>query len=151
MEAASGEEALALIRNSEQFDIAVLDIMLPGIDGLTVCREIRSQNNTIGIIMLTAKTQEIDKVSGLMQGADDYVAKPFSPSEQRYCDASPTVKFLKFRLFIAALLASSDTFNGVNQYTPKAKSAITNKNDVAIKALFFVITTDLSFQEIPYI
>ena len=81
VEAASGEEALALIRNSEQFDLAVLDIMLPGIDGLTVCREIRSQNNTIGIIMLTAKTQEIDKVSGLMQGADDYVAKPFSPSE----------------------------------------------------------------------
>lgn len=80
-EAASGEEALALIRNGEMFDIAVLDIMLPGIDGLTVCREIRQKNEAMGIIMLTAKTQEIDKVNGLVQGADDYVAKPFSPSE----------------------------------------------------------------------
>lgn len=81
-EARSGEEALALFSNENgAFDIAVLDIMMPGIDGLTVCREIRKQNAAIGIILLTAKTQEADKINGLMLGADDYVTKPFSPSE----------------------------------------------------------------------
>ena len=55
--------------------------MMPGIDGFTVCKELRKKSSTIGIIMLTAKTQEMDKVSGLMIGADDYVTKPFSPSE----------------------------------------------------------------------
>ncbi len=62
------------------FDVAVLDIMMPGsLDGLAVCKELRQKNATIGIIMLTAKTQEMDKVTGLMMGADDYVTKPFSP------------------------------------------------------------------------
>ena len=55
--------------------------MLPGIDGFEVCKILRKNNKKIGIIMLTAKTQEMDKVRGLMIGADDYVAKPFSPSE----------------------------------------------------------------------
>ena len=62
--------------------MAVLDIMMPGShDGLAVCKELRRRNSSIGIIMLSAKTQEMDKVSGLMMGADDYVTKPFSPSE----------------------------------------------------------------------
>ncbi|MBQ8027626.1 MAG: response regulator transcription factor [Clostridia bacterium] len=65
----------------EEIDIAILDIMMPGMDGLSVCKEIRSKNDNIGIIMLTAKTQEMDKITGLMMGADDYVTKPFSPSE----------------------------------------------------------------------
>ena len=55
--------------------------MLPGIDGFEVCRRIRAMDNKIGIIMLTARTQEMDKVTGLMTGADDYVTKPFSPAE----------------------------------------------------------------------
>ena len=55
--------------------------MLPGIDGFEVCRRIRATNTKIGIIMLTARTQEMDKVTGLMTGADDYVTKPFSPAE----------------------------------------------------------------------
>ncbi len=63
------------------FDIAVLDIMMPELDGLSVCKELRKKNGNLGIIMLTAKTQEMDKVSGLMHGADDYVTKPFSPME----------------------------------------------------------------------
>lgn len=81
-EADSGEKALE-IYNSEngRFDIALLDIMLPGIDGISVCRRLREENSSIGIIMLTAKTQEMDKVAGLMMGADDYITKPFSPSE----------------------------------------------------------------------
>jgi DNA-binding response OmpR family regulator len=63
------------------FDIALLDIMMPGVDGLEVCKRLRQENTNIGIIMLTAKTQEMDKVSCLLMGADDYVTKPFSLSE----------------------------------------------------------------------
>ena len=82
VDVSSGEEALAIFdQNPNFFDVAVLDVMLPGIDGFEVCRQIRAKNSAIGIIMLTAKSQEMDKVSGLMIGADDYVTKPFSPSE----------------------------------------------------------------------
>ena len=70
-----------LVVEDEEFDVAILDIMMPGIDGLTVCKELRKKSGNLGIIMLTAKTQEMDKVTGLMLGADDYVTKPFSPSE----------------------------------------------------------------------
>lgn len=63
------------------FDIALLDIMMPETDGLEVCKYLRQKSSTIGIIMLTAKSQEMDKVTGLLVGADDYVIKPFSPSE----------------------------------------------------------------------
>ena len=80
-EADCGEKALQIYAESPDFDVAVLDIMMPGIDGITVCKELRKQSNEIGIIMLTAKTQEMDKITGLMTGADDYVTKPFSPSE----------------------------------------------------------------------
>lgn len=81
IEAASGEEALNIIANDNDIDIAVLDVMLPGIDGFSVCRKIREKDKAMGIIMLTAKTQELDKINGLTMGADDYVVKPFSPSE----------------------------------------------------------------------
>ncbi|WP_312694788.1 response regulator transcription factor [Caproiciproducens sp.] len=82
-EASNGEEALALYdRAGGNIDVAVLDIMMPGkFDGLAVCKELRQKSGSIGIILLTARTQEMDKVSGLMMGADDYVTKPFSPSE----------------------------------------------------------------------
>ncbi len=77
-----GEEALRVFEQERgNFDIALLDIMMPGIDGFQVCKALRKKSSTIGIIMLSAKTQEIDKVSGLMIGADDYITKPFSPSE----------------------------------------------------------------------
>ncbi len=82
IEAGTGEEALALIQKNPDVQVALLDIMLPGeIDGFEVCRRIRAGNPQVGIIMLTARTQEMDKVSGLMTGADDYVTKPFSPAE----------------------------------------------------------------------
>ena len=82
IEAGDGEEALELIRKNPDIKVALLDIMLPGeIDGFEVCRRIRAGNAQIGIIMLTARTQEMDKVTGLMTGADDYVTKPFSPAE----------------------------------------------------------------------
>ena len=75
-----GETALELAK-ANHYDMILLDIMLPGIDGFEVCRRIRATNTKIGIIMLTARSQEMDKVTGLMTGADDYVTKPFSPAE----------------------------------------------------------------------
>ena len=81
-EATNGEEALQKYDEfNGDFDVAILDIMIPGIDGLQVCKELRNMNSGIGIIMLSARTQEMDKVTGLMLGADDYITKPFSPSE----------------------------------------------------------------------
>ena len=83
LEAGTGEEALQIYeRENGSIDVALLDIMMPGkLDGLAVCRQLREKSGSIGIILLTARTQEMDKVSGLMMGADDYVTKPFSPSE----------------------------------------------------------------------
>ena len=82
VEAGSGEEAIDIYdSDAEGFDIALLDISMPGMDGFTLCKELRERSQTLGIIMLTAKTQEMDKISGLMMGADDYITKPFSPSE----------------------------------------------------------------------
>ena len=81
LQAATGEEALEIISKEKNIDIAVLDVMLPGIDGFEVCKKIREENKTMGVIMLTAKSQELDKISGLSMGADDYMVKPFSPSE----------------------------------------------------------------------
>lgn len=82
VETDNGERALEIFENyNGDFDLAVLDVMLPGMDGIQVCKELRKRSDTIGIILLTAKTQEMDKVSGLMLGADDYITKPFSPSE----------------------------------------------------------------------
>lgn len=76
----SGEEGLAVLK-SNPFDLVILDVMLPGIDGMEVCRRIRSEQNTVPILMLTAKSEEIDKVLGLEIGADDYLTKPFSIRE----------------------------------------------------------------------
>ncbi len=66
---------------SHHFDLVILDVMLPGKDGLQVCRELRASGNHVIILMLTAKTQLADRVAGLKLGADDYLAKPFEPPE----------------------------------------------------------------------
>ena len=81
IEAETGEMALEKLRVNPDICLALLDVMLPDIDGFEVCRRIRATGSKMGIIMLTAKSQEIDKVTGLMTGADDYVTKPFSPAE----------------------------------------------------------------------
>ena len=79
---ADGDRAWEIfLAEGGNFDVVLLDIMMPGIDGLTLCKKIRGQNAAVGIIMLSAKTQEMDKVSALMYGADDYVTKPFGPAE----------------------------------------------------------------------
>ncbi|MCC6790851.1 MAG: response regulator, partial [Thermomicrobiales bacterium] len=77
--AADGHEALAQF-NAARPDLVLLDLMLPGIDGLEVCRRIRSQSN-VPVIMVTAKSDEVDTIIGLGVGADDYIGKPFSPRE----------------------------------------------------------------------
>ena len=82
VEAENGERALQLYdENNGNFDIALLDIMMTKVDGLEVCKQLRRKSSTLGIIILTARTQEMDKVTGLLVGADDYVTKPFSTSE----------------------------------------------------------------------
>ena len=127
-EASNGEEALEIYeRENGNFDVAVLDIMMPGAyDGLAVCRELRKKSGSIGIIMLTARTQEMDKVTGLMMGADDYVTKPFSPSElvarvkavlRRFqpapaLDAKPAGKYVEYPDLIINLTNYSVIYNG---------------------------------------
>ena len=81
IEAGTGMEALEQLKKHPDIGVAILDIMLPDIDGFEVCRNIRATDKQIGIIMLTARSQEMDKVTGLMTGADDYITKPFSPAE----------------------------------------------------------------------
>jgi DNA-binding response OmpR family regulator len=75
-----GGEALKMI-HQVQPALVVLDIMLPGVDGLEVCRRLRAENNPAGILMLTARDEDIDKIIGLEMGADDYLTKPFNPRE----------------------------------------------------------------------
>ena len=77
-----GEEALRVYdEQNGDFDVALLDVTMPGMNGFTLCKKLRERSETLGIIFLTARSQEIDRVGGLMMGADDYVTKPFSPSE----------------------------------------------------------------------
>lgn len=81
VEAATGQQALDRLAADPDIGVAILDIMLPDMDGFEVCRRIRAVNKHMGIMMLTARVQEMDKITGLMTGADDYVTKPFSPAE----------------------------------------------------------------------
>lgn len=82
VEAVDGLDAFQKYQQEgDSISIAVLDVMMPGMDGFELCKKLRDMSSNIGIMMLTAKTQEMDKVNGLLLGADDYVTKPFSPSE----------------------------------------------------------------------
>ena len=78
--ASDGRQALALLE-TERFDLAILDIMMPGRSGYDVCKTIRSRDQDLPVMMLTAKGEEIDKVVGFELGADDYVTKPFGVRE----------------------------------------------------------------------
>ncbi len=78
IEAETGEEAFRQLQLHPDINLALLDIMLPDMDGFEVCRRIRASGSKMGIIMLTARSQEMDKVTGLMTGADDYVTKPLA-------------------------------------------------------------------------
>ncbi|KKO44588.1 osmolarity response regulator [Arsukibacterium ikkense] len=74
-------EQMQRLMEREHFHLVVLDLMLPGEDGLSICRKLRQQNNEVPIIMLTAKGDEVDRIIGLEMGADDYLPKPFNPRE----------------------------------------------------------------------
>lgn len=80
IEVDNGEDGIKIAIN-EKPAIVILDVMLPGMDGFNVCKRIREEEKNIGIIMLTAKSQDIDKITGLEYGADDYIVKPFNPME----------------------------------------------------------------------
>ncbi len=80
IKSSSGEDGLKVVK-SKPLDLVILDVMLPGIDGMEVCRRIRSEQIHVPVLMLTAKSEEIDKVLGLEIGADDYLTKPFSIRE----------------------------------------------------------------------
>ena len=129
VEAETGEEALEKLKIHSDVRVALLDIMLPGIDGFEVCRRIRASGSKIGIIMLTAKSQEIDKVTGLMTGADDYVTKPFDTKEvvarikavlRRTAPASDTsdVKEVNYDKLSINLTNYEMKVNGVSVDTP---------------------------------
>lgn len=81
IEAGTGAEALEKLKQEKNIDIALLDIMLPDMSGIEVCKHIRTYHDNIGVIMLTAKSQEEDKIEGFVAGADDYIIKPFSIKE----------------------------------------------------------------------
>ncbi len=97
----NGEEALAILATSD-FALLILDLMLPGIDGLEVCRSLRSKGNRIPILMLTARSGEQDRIAGLSEGADDYLPKPFNLKE--------------FLLRVSALLRRSAWQPGEKQF-----------------------------------
>jgi len=80
VQATDGAQALSLIESSRP-DVAVLDVMMPNVDGLMVCRVLRSERNRLPVLMLTARTETADRVAGLDAGADDYLAKPFDLDE----------------------------------------------------------------------
>ncbi len=104
-----GSEGLAAAR-TENFDLLVLDLMLPGIDGLTICRELRAGTHYLPILMLTAKTTELDRVLGLEMGADDYLTKPFS------------IRELVAR--VKALLRRAEAMGGNNQKAEESRESI---------------------------
>ena len=79
--AADGNEALARLESSDEPDAVILDVLMPGVDGLEVCRRLRSAGSTLPVLMLTARTEVEDRVAGLDAGADDYVTKPFALEE----------------------------------------------------------------------
>ena len=79
--AAANSEQMDRLLERENFHLMVLDLMLPGEDGLSICRRLRQKENQIPIIMLTAKGDEVDRIIGLEMGADDYLPKPFNPRE----------------------------------------------------------------------
>ena len=126
----TGEEALERVAQ-EPFDLVVLDLMLPGIDGLEVCRRLRDMNARIPVLMLTARSAERDRVAGLSQGADDYLTKPFSLAE--------------FLLRVKGMLRRSRWYRsdaverrhrfGANEVDLEARRAVTPRGEIQLTEL----------------
>lgn len=128
IEASSGEEALRLV-DEENPAVAILDIMLPGISGLEVCEKIRDKYPMTGIIMVSAKSQDIDKILGLEKGADDYIIKPFNPQELIL-----RVKSLMRRVNLNPISAENDNNKSLKDgpFTLDIYSKTFYKNDIEI-------------------
>ncbi len=141
LEACDGAQALELYEScGGDIDIAILDVMMPNIDGLEVCRILRQKSNNLGIIMLTAKTQEMDKITGLMTGADDYVTKPFSPSE---LVARVDAIYRRVALNNTGKSTASDTIT-LGEFKLNVRSRTLTKNGV------FIELTQVEFQMMEY-
>ncbi len=124
MRCSSAEDARVLVDSGMRFDIALLDIMLPGMNGISLCEYIRKNNETIGIIMLSAKSQEQDKVVSLSVGADDYITKPFGVHE-----LLARVSALLRRVKKPEKAVSSDDVLVSGPFTLDLKSRILKKGD----------------------
>lgn len=138
VQAADGKSALGLFRESPlSFDVALLDIMMPTIDGVTVCKAIREADANIGIILLTAKTQESDKITGLKSGADDYITKPFSVNEllarvEVVCRRVEMIKSAKAE-------GSDEVVSGDYVLSIKKRSLFENGNQIELSQIEFQI------------
>lgn len=123
----NGLDAVAVYDSApEPFDVVILDVMMPGLDGFSVCKKLRERSNSLGIVMLTAKSQEMDKVNGLMLGADDYITKPFSPSE-----LTARVDAIYRRVSMAApQKPTNEIISG--PFVLNLKSRVINKNGVPL-------------------
>lgn len=132
-----GEQALRVFEQSGgDFDVVVLDVMMPGIDGFEVCEKIRAASNSIGIIMLSAKSQEMDKVRGLMTGADDYITKPFSPSE---LVARVDAIYRRVSLAKAAPAEENEVISGPFALNSKSRTLLKNGRPVDLTQVEFQI------------
>ena len=127
VEAENGEEALERLRTFPDIRVALLDVMLPGIDGFEVCKRIRAMDSQIGIIMLTAKSQEMDKLTGLASGADDYVTKPFSTAE-----LTARIDALYRRIDAGAGESDGDELHQ-GPFTLNTRNRVLKKNDERVK------------------
>ena len=123
----NAEDALTLINGGRKFDVAILDIMLPGMNGIYLCENIRKNDSNIGIIMLSAKSQEYDKVTCLSVGADDYITKPFGMQE-----LLARVESLLRRLNRTAEVVSSEDVLQSGPFTLDLKSRVLYKNNQMI-------------------
>ncbi len=138
VQAADGKSALSLFNESPlSFDVALLDIMMPTIDGVTVCKAIREADANIGIILLTAKTQENDKITGLKSGADDYITKPFSVNEllarvEVVCRRVEMIKSAKTE-------GSGEIVSGDYVLSIKKRSLFDNGNQIELSQIEFQI------------
>ena len=123
----NAEDALTLINGGRKFDVAILDIILPGMNGIYLCEHIRKNDSNIGIIMLSAKSQEYDKVTCLSVGADDYITKPFGMQE-----LLARVESLLRRLNRTAEVVSSEDVLQSGPFTLDLKSRVLYKNNQMI-------------------
>jgi two-component system response regulator RegX3 len=136
VEVATGTEALNMFETSpEPFDVVILDVMMPGEDGFSVCKKLREKSDSLGIIMLTAKSQEMDKVTGLMLGADDYITKPFSPSEM-----IARVDAVHRRVSMSAVqTASSEISSGPFVLNTKSRTLYKNQTPIELTQVEYQI------------